>query len=39
MNSLQSADVTALVVGSVLRVIAGVMEDCRRLKDEIELVI
>ncbi len=37
--SLQSADVTALVVGGVLRVIAGVMEDGRRLKDEMELVI
>jgi hypothetical protein len=37
--SLQSADVTALVIGGVLRVIAGVMEDGRRLKDEMELVV
>ncbi len=38
-GSLQSADVTALVVGGVLSVIAGVMEDGRRLKDEMELVV
>ena len=37
--SFQSADVTALVVGGVLRVIAGVMEDGRRLKDEMELIV
>lgn len=37
--SLQSADITALVVGGILRVVAGVMEDGRRLSDEMELVV
>ena len=37
--SLQSADVTALIIGGILRVIAEVMDDGRRLQEEIELTV
>ena len=37
--SFQSADLTALVVGGILRVIAGVMDDGRRLQEEMELTV
>lgn len=37
-RNFQSADLTALVVGGILRVVAGVLEDGRRLWDEMELV-
>lgn len=37
--SFQSADLTALIVGGVLRIIAEVMEDGRRLREEIELTV
>ncbi|MBE0586358.1 MAG: DUF2975 domain-containing protein, partial [Desulfofustis sp.] len=37
--SLQSADLTALVVGGMLGVIAAVMEDGERLREEVDLTV
>lgn len=37
--SLQSADLTALIIGGILRIIAGVMEDGQRLQKEMELTV
>ncbi|WP_051305807.1 DUF2975 domain-containing protein [Desulfogranum mediterraneum] len=37
--SLQSADLTALIVGGILSVISRVMEDGRRLQEELELTV
>ena len=37
--SFQSADLTALIIGGILSVVAGVMEDGQRLQEELELTV
>jgi len=37
--TFQSADLTALIVGGILRVVAGVMENAKSLQEEAELTI
>ncbi|MFT5726535.1 MAG: hypothetical protein ACI8PB_000656 [Desulforhopalus sp.] len=37
--TFQSADLTALIVGGILRVVAGVMENAQSLQEEAELTI